>query len=323
MPAFARPSQNLAAVAAGASLDGSRVSQLSDLLWPTVLGEPRLFLHRLRRSNGIIAIAFQWGQLIVFLATASLDITLRLGIVLAVLGGLELIRFATLARWEVWPGVMNCVFFIAYLVQLIAVAASSAAHDFLANWCGALTQLSVGVILALLCLPPVSRPFVRDNIVEGMWQSGMDLPKSELWARTAPGTQPFKGALMITGLWVVVFLIMGGSAAVVAGVYPGNEPEPTWFTVVFNYVLPYGALVVGLLLTRYARSVFASRRAQAAEAAAVEAGKDYGYEDAAPAPAYPQTAYLPPPVNAAPVQYAPPPIEAGPTVQYAAPPITK
>lgn len=214
----------LAAGSGESNAPGSRRTLPADLHAPTIAPAPRLFLHNLRTAPGLVSLVFDWAQLIVFLATSSVPVVTRLGIAIGVAGGLELIKLATLAKWEVFPQVMPWSFLFAYIIQLIAAGASVSAQSFLSDWVGALTQLFVAVSLTFFCLPPFHRPFVREKIVESIWKRGFDGTKEERWKMCGPGTKFYKGALLLTGIWILVFLLMGGSAAVVAGVYPGNQP---------------------------------------------------------------------------------------------------
>lgn len=199
----------IVAVGAG-NVDGVRVSEPDDMTLPGLLPGPRLFVHRLRTTHGLVATAFEWAQLAVFLATSRVAVIPRLGISLGVAGGLALIRLATAAKWEVVIEAMSTSFIISYLIQLIAAAASANAANVLVDWVGAITQLAVAFMLSLACLAPLHHPFVREKVVEGMWRNGAPYAtKRERWDASGPGTPLYKPALSLTILWIVVFLIVG------------------------------------------------------------------------------------------------------------------
>ncbi|EIE18802.1 hypothetical protein COCSUDRAFT_83601 [Coccomyxa subellipsoidea C-169] len=177
-----------------------------------------------------------WAPLIITTALGSDYLHLALILATAISAGN--IVLDGLFRWwkiiKVWPKYLDVCFFITFGVTLIL--AYTIPDSFVRRWLQVITMGGITVLITLGFL--IGHPFTRDIAKENV--------PEEFW-----GQPVFKRTnVLMTSLWIVIFLIMTVSYVIVAATNANGKHDNGLF-IAFNYVVPLSFLFAGLIFSKW------------------------------------------------------------------------
>ncbi|CAL5228554.1 g11710 [Coccomyxa viridis] len=211
--------------------------------------EPPVLVQRLLRLRRLT----DWSPVIVVavLSSDQLHLALILATALSVGNILADLIFKLCSYIKVWPKYLDVCFFITYGVTLILSYTIS--DSFVHRWLQVITQGGVCLLITLgiLCGRPFTADIAKETVPEQFW--------------AMPGFR--RTTYMLSWLWAAIFLIMTLSYVVVAAV-GANGQHDNGLNIAFNYVIPIGFLVGGILFTKWYSAHVKSQR----EAAMQQAG---------------------------------------------------
>ncbi|KAK9904856.1 hypothetical protein WJX75_003896 [Coccomyxa subellipsoidea] len=188
-----------------------------------------------------------WAPLIISSALGGdyLHLALILATAISALNIVLDALFRRLKVIKVWPKYLDICFFITFGITLIL--AYTIPDSIVRRWLQVITMGGITVLIVLgLCFGhPFTADIAKENVPEELWVQ----PK---FKRTN---------LLLTGLWIAIFLVMTISYVIVAALNANGKHDDGVY-IAFNYVIPLGFLFGGLIFSKwYAWHVAQKRKA--------------------------------------------------------------
>lgn len=206
---------------------------------------PPIFQDKLFQIAKILSI------LVMILSTAITPMRTGLIVGISLSGALICFRIvvACIGYYVHYYDILNIGQFTCYCVLL---GVSYHDYDTISRYMSTLLWafLFTAVLLSMLLCHPFVLNYMHEMIPMEKWED--------------PNVK--KAAWVLTFIWLGVFAIAGGSNVVYAATQKGGAIK-----IIFNYVIPYGALICGFLLTKFLPMYWKSKAAKAERAKAAKA----------------------------------------------------